>query len=159
MTTKSDSHGTICFPTKQLFYSKAFFSLSKWGHIVLMHFYTKRQMTRIKGHRKKSKKDEWVIANNGEIVYPYSVAEQNGIGRREFRKALDELISTGFLEIAHAGSGGVKGDTHKFRLVDRWMAYGTPEFQTPENPLTKDTRDGRGWGTYHKKRKTSKKLR
>jgi len=104
----------------------------------------------LNGHKKSN---EWVIENNGDIVYPYSEAERKGIGRREFRNAIDELREKGLLDISHLGSGGRKGDMSRYFLCDRWKDYGTPEFQPPKNPRSKDNRQGRGWSAYHSKKK------
>lgn len=105
---------------------------------------------------KNSKRsDEWVIKNNGEIVYPYAVAERDGIGRREFAKAIDELIEKGFLDIAHQGSGGRAGDTSKYFIDDRWKDYGKPTFKPAKKPRVKDDREGRGWAAFHEKNKSS----
>ena len=78
----------ICFD-KSLLRSKAFRSLSKWSLLAYLDFFRKRQMEKVKH---KSRSAEWIIKNNGEIVYPYTEAEHKGIGRREFRNAIDELI-------------------------------------------------------------------
>ncbi len=103
---------------------------------------------------KRSKRsDDWIIKNNGEIVYPYSEAEKKGIGRREFRNAIDELLEKGFLDITHQGSGGRSGDMTKYCIDVRWKDYGTPSFRSAKNPRAKDTRKGRGWSAYHAKTK------
>lgn len=105
---------------------------------------------------KRSKRsDEWIIKNNGEIVYPYSEAEHKGIGRREFRNAIDELTEKGFLDIAHQGSGGRSGDMTMYFIDDRWKDYGTSSFRPAKNPRRKDPRKGRGWSAFHTNKKKS----
>ena len=137
---------------KNLLRSFAFRSLSKWSLLVYLDFLRKRQMDKIK----RSKKSYcWVIKNNGEIVYPYFEAEKKGIGRREFRNAIDELIEKGFLDITHQGSGGRSGDMTKYFIDDRWEDYGKPTFRSANNPRKKDTREGRGWSAYHAQNKLS----
>ena len=101
--------------------------------------------------KSKSRSSDWIIRNNGEIVYPYSEAEKKGIGRREFRNAIDELIEKGFLDITHQGSGGRSGDMTKYFIDDRWKDDGTPSFRSAKNPRRKDHRKGRGWSAYHAK--------
>jgi hypothetical protein len=134
--------------------SSAFRSLSRWSMLVYLDFLAKRQMEK----RKNAKRSvEWIIRNNGEIVYPYSEAEKKNIGRREFRNAIDELMDKGFLDITHHGSGGRSGDMTKYFLDDRWKAYGTPIFQPPKNLRPKDTRSGRGWKAFHEKQKAGNK--
>ncbi len=121
--------------------------------LVYLDFLRKRQMEPIK---RKKRSDEWFIRNNGEIVYPYKEAAKKGIGRREFRNAIDELIAKGFLDITHQGSGGRAGDMTKYFLDDRWKDYGKPAFRPAKKPRQKDCRQGRGWSAYHgKKEKTS----
>lgn len=131
---------------KDLLRSSAFRSLKKWSILVYLDFLRKRQMTQVK---RSKRSNEWVIKNNGEIVYPYTEAERKGIGRREFRNAIDELMEKGFLDITHQGSGGHSGDMTRYFLDDRWKNYGTPSFRPARNPRTKDTRKGRGWSAFH----------
>ena len=108
--------------------------------------------------RKKDRSDEWIIENNGEIVYPYHEAERKGINRRNFRNAIDELIQKGFLDINHSGSGGRKGDVSTYWIDDRWQDYETDKFRPPKNPRVKDARKGRGWGVIMGNEKMKKKL-
>ena len=133
--------------------SSAFRSLSKWALLVYLDFLVRRQMEPVKRNKRS---DDWIIKNNGEIVYPYSEAEKKGIGRREFRNAIDDLIEKGFLDITHQGSGGRSGDVTTYFIDVRWKDYGTPSFIPAKNPRIKDSRKGRGWAVYHaKKEKTS----
>lgn len=103
--------------------------------------------------KSKNRSSDWIIRNNGEIVYPYSEAENKGIARREFRNAIDELIEKGFLDITHQGSGGRSGDMTQYFLDVRWKNYGTPSFHPAKNTRVKDNRGGRGWTVYHAKNK------
>ena len=101
---------------------------------------------------KKGRSNDWIIENNGEIVFTYAEAEKQGIGRREFRNAIDQLVDKGFLDITHQGSGGHKGDTSKYALSERWKDYGTKEFQPTRTPRKKDKNKWRGWNRYHEKK-------
>jgi hypothetical protein len=136
----------------ELLRSSAFRSLSKWAMLVYFDLLRKRQMEQVK---RAKRSDEWIIKNNGEIVYPYTEAEHKGIGRREFRNAIDELIEKGFLDITHQGSGGRSGDMTKYFIDVRWKDYGTSSFRPAKNPRTKDSRQGRGWTAYHAKNEKS----
>lgn len=136
---------------KNLPRSSAFRSLSRWALLVYLDFLRKRQMEQVK---RSKRSDDWVIRNNGEIVYPYSEAEKKGIARREYRNAIDELIEKGFLDITHQGTGGRSGDMTKYFIDDRWKDYGTPSFRPAKNPRKKDSRKGRGWSAYHAKKKS-----
>jgi hypothetical protein len=132
--------------------SSAFRSLSKWALLVYLDFLVRRQMEPVK---RAKRSDDWIVKNNGEIVYPYTDAEHKGIGRREFRNAIDDLIEKGFLDITHQGSGGRSGDMTKYFIDIRWKDYGTPSFRPAKNPRTKDSRQGRGWSVYHAKKEKS----
>jgi len=117
--------------------------------LAYMDFLRKRQMEEVKS---KNRSSAWIIKNNGEIVYPYSDAERKGIGRREFRNAIDELIEKGFLDIAHQGTGGHSGDMTKYFIDERRRHYDTPEFIPAKKARQKDDRKGRGWSVYHAKK-------
>jgi hypothetical protein len=138
---------TIHFDVK-LLRSEAFRGLSKWGLLVYLDFLRMRKMVEVR-------RDQWLIENNGQLVYPYATAERKGIKRREFRIALDELITKGFLDIQEYGSGGVKGLVTKYRIDERWQRYGKPDFQPAKNPMRKDSRSGRGWQVYNQKKQSS----
>lgn len=96
---------------------------------------------RISGGGKKRK--DRVILNNGELVYPYSEAESKGIPRSTFMRAVDDLVAAGFIDIAHSGSGGKKGDCSLYAISERWRDWGTDQFKPATRP--KDTRRGRGF--------------
>jgi hypothetical protein len=121
--------------------SQAFRSLTKWALLAYLDFLRKRRMEQVKQVKRS---DKWIIRNNGEIVYPYAEAEKKGIGRREFRNAIDELIEKGFLDITHHGSGGRSGDMTRYYIDERWKEYGTSNFRPAKNLRRKDTREGRG---------------
>lgn len=133
---------------KNLLRSTVFRSLTKWSLLVYLDFLRKRQMEQIKNIKRSN---SWIIKNNGEIVYPYTEAENKGIGRREFRNAIDELTEKGFLDITHQGSGGRSGDMTRYFIDDRWKEHGTSSFRPAKNPRVKDSRKGRGWAIYHAK--------
>ena len=133
---------------KDIFESQAFRSLKRVSFLVYFDFLKKRQLEQIKTKSKRS--NEWIIRNNGEIVYPYKEATKKGLSSSQFRDAIDDLIAKGFLDITHQGSGGrgkdgKEGDVTKYFLDDRWRDYGTKYFKPANNPRVKDTRQGRGW--------------
>lgn len=131
---------------KDLLRSSVFRSLKRWSIFVYPDFLRKQQMEPVK---RAKRSDGGGIKNNGDIVYPYSEAEKRGIGRREFRNAIDELIEKEFLDIAHRGSGGRSGDMTRYIIDDRWKDYGTLSFRSARNQRRKDTRKGRGWSADH----------
>jgi hypothetical protein len=128
--------------------SKAFRSLKRVSIIVYFEFLKKRKMEEVKVSSRRI--NEWIIRNNGKIVYTYVEAQKKGHSPSQFRNALDDLSEKGFLSIAHQGSGGrgkggKEGDVTLFNLDDRWKHYGTKYFQKTKKTRTKDTRQGRGW--------------
>jgi hypothetical protein len=139
--------GDIIVIEKGLLKSKVFRSLSGTTKNVYFDFKMKCLMTKTKA--RPGRKTEIVILNNGKIEYTYSEAEKKGIPRSTFMNCLDMLIAKGFIDIAHSGSGGVKGDKSKYAISERWRTWGTEKFEKKTRP--KDTRSGRGFANYWKK--------
>ena len=133
---------------RDLLRSPVFRSLRVSSMLVYLDFLGKRKMQKA---NRKAGKSGWVIINNGEIEYTYSEAEAKGITRPRFMRALDELIAKGFIDVAHSGTGGVKGDKSLYAFSERWRKYGTDEFVERSRP--KDRRSGRGWAAYHERRR------
>ena len=105
----------------ELLSSEAFRTITApTSFIVLFDFYGKKKMQKIgKNH---------VMTNNGELVYTYAEAERKGISRAAFQRALDDLISRGFIKVSRTGAG-VHRMTTLYALTDAWKKYGTPEFK------------------------------
>jgi len=127
--------------------SGAYRSLSRCAILIYQDFLRKRIMKRITRNRKKI----WVVENNGEIIYSYADAGENGFSKQQFRNSIDELQAKGFIDIKHLGKGGRKpaegtGDVSKYWIDDRWKDYGTDAFRPPRKPRGKETKKGRGWG-------------
>ena len=130
---------------KSLLKSAPFRDLSKIAKNVLFDFLMKRTMQKAKG--KPGRSDGWYVKNNGEIEYTYSEAEKKGISRSSFMRAIDKLVENGFIEIAHSGSGGMKGDKSLYAMSERWRSWGTNDFV--QKHRKKDTRSGRGFRKGH----------
>lgn len=140
--------------TKDMLESDAYRSLSKIAMLIYQDFLAKREMI----STKRNRKTVWQINNNGEIVYPYAEAEENGFSRKQFRDAIDELQKKGFIDITHIGKGGRKpakgtGDVTKYWIDNRWIHYETDDFKPARNPRPKDNRTDRGWALYNRKKK------
>ncbi len=131
--------------TKDMLNSKAFRSLKAPSLLILLDFLGKRRLSNLGGKRKR-----WVITNNGEIEYTFSEAKKKGFTTPRFNRGRDEIIEKGFLDIAHKGSGGIKGDKTLYFISERWRKFGTSDFVVKNR--SKDTRKGRGWALYHSKR-------
>jgi len=110
----------------------------------------KCQLVKVKGNKRNT---EWVIKNNGELVYTYTEALQKGISRTKFKKALKELVEKGFIDIAHKGNGGVKGDYSLYGVSERWKDFGTDKFIF--KTMKKDNRQGRGFAKYWKDKRSN----
>ncbi|MBA3007774.1 MAG: hypothetical protein KJ900_13175 [Proteobacteria bacterium] len=134
------------FLEAELLNSVAFRSLSRWGLRVYMGFLSRRVIVKKKD---KGRGDAHVIANNGQIVYCYSTAENDGIPRREFRNAIDELIALGFIDINHQGAGGRSRDMTTYSIVERWKKWNTPDYQPTPTPRIRNTKEGQGWQVYN----------
>ena len=103
------------------------------------------------------------MGNNGELVYPYHEAEENGFSSKQFRNAIDELQAKGLIDITHRGHGGRKpkegeGDFTTYWIDDRWIEYGTDDFRPPRKPREKETRKDRGWTLLMKDPKKRKQI-
>jgi len=94
----------------------------------LMVLLGKRQMNQVKAT------GEWIIRNNGQIVFPYSEGKGRfDISAGRHRHALRALHAKGFIDINHLG-GGMDGDSTKFSISRRWKQYGSPDFEEEEWP-------------------------
>jgi hypothetical protein len=150
-----ENEGKI-YITKELLKSPAYRSLSRVAMLLYQDFLAKRIMKQIRRNKQKV----WVCENNGQIIFTYTEAEEKGYSRDQFRNGIDELQEKGLLDITHQGKGGRKpqrgtGDVTTYWIDDRWKDWG-PEgsIRLPRNPRRKDTRQGRGWAFYHKKRQS-----
>jgi hypothetical protein len=104
---------------RTLFRSKAYLSLKGCAPQVLLLFYGKRHMKRIK----HGKREEWVCTNGDELSFTYIEAEKEyGITKARFSRAIGELLAKGFISIAHRG-GGYKQDKSIYALSDNWVLW------------------------------------
>ena len=114
--------------------SKAFTALNGTAVKVFIWFMRRRQMAKVG----RKGKEQWIVTNNGEIVFTYDEAEKKfGLTRSRFNRAIDELIAKGFIDITHHG-GGMMGDCTLYSISERWRFYGTDKFVYKTRP--KDTR-------------------
>jgi len=142
-----EKEGHITFPRNMLKFP-AYRSLSRAASLIYQDFLAKRIMKQIKRETPRDKEKVWVIENNGELVYSYSEAVENGFSRSTFRNGIDELQTKGFLDITHMGRGGRKpakgtGDMTKYWIDDRWTDYDCEAQKSnrpPRNPRKKETR-------------------
>lgn len=123
--SKSDS---IWFSRKMLL-SKAYKELSPMDRDIFHLFLMRKQVS--KPNRKN--RSEWVITNNGEIIFTYNEAEEKGFSRATFKRAITRLIKNGLLDISYQGTGRHK-DFSKYAISDRWKGYGTDNFIKKDRP-------------------------
>jgi len=148
----SENEGKI-YITKELLKSSAYRSLSRVAFLIYQDFLSKRILKPIKRNKCKV----WICENNGNIIYPYLEAEENGFSRVQFRNAIDELQNKGLIDITHHGRGGRKpqkgtGDVSTYWIDTRWQAWGTDDYKPPRMPRKKDKRTDRGWALYHERK-------
>jgi len=110
--------------SQEMFRSEAFISLTHISKYVLQLFLSRRAWhSEGKGRKKK-----YVYHDTG-LKLPYTEAAAYGIGRKQFRRCVIELIEHGFLEIAEQG-GQLHGhrSCNVYDLINDWKYYGTPQF-------------------------------
>ncbi|MBE3096959.1 MAG: hypothetical protein IMZ44_07485 [Planctomycetes bacterium] len=128
------------FWERDLLKSRAWLDLGGVAPQVYGLFRLRVQVRQAKRDRRQ-KRTTFEMANNGQIVFPYMEAQRGfGITSPRFRRALEELVENGFLDITHHG-GGLEGDTTKYAISDRWRSYGKPDFKAATLPK------GRPWTT------------
>lgn len=139
---------------RSLISSLAFIELPGTAAKVLLWFLARRQFAKLSKFRRR----DWVHKNNGEIVFSYAEAideDKFKFTRPKFRRALDNLIKFGFIDINHHG-GGMAKDMTTYYISDRWRDYGTPDFKVKYRQ--KDIR-GLGFTTKNWEERSKKKRR
>ncbi len=113
--------------------SNVWLSLSGTSVNVYLLFRTKCRIE--KRGIKRGKRDlERMISNNGEIVFTYAEAKTKyRISKNRFRRAVDELLEKGFIDIAETGMG-VHKVTTLYAISERWRKFGTPDYKTVPRP-------------------------
>lgn len=115
--------------------SEAFRALSGSAMWVLLRFTQKPKWYDTKSGGRKTR----IYENNG-LIFTYSEANQFGLSNATFYRAIKTLVERGFLDVEHRGGtfghGEIK-DYTRFKLVDRWKAWGTPEFIEKDFPRLK----------------------
>jgi len=156
MNTESNKNRSkVVVLEQRLLKSMAYRSLrTPTAYFVLGIFMTKRQLVKV-GRRGK---EQWDIANNGEIVFTYKEAEGTYcMSSGAFRDAIDELREKGFIDIAATGMGVHKVTTF-YSISDRWKQYGTPEYKKPKprpkGPINRGFQKGNKFGRNCKKKLT-----
>jgi hypothetical protein len=95
---------------------------------ILLIFYGKRRFARMRG--------KWTDISEG-LIFTYHEADVHyGIAQGPFRRAIDQLLASGFLTVKHAGSG-MLGDPSVYDLSEAWRGYkpgNKPLAKRPRSP-------------------------
>ena len=110
--------------------SKAFRSLPATAMWVLLRFIQKQPWSESKvgGHKTR-------IYENSGLTFTYTEAEYFDIPGSTFLRSIRVLVERGFLDVEHRGGtfghGEIK-DYSRFKLSNRWKAWGTDDFKKRE---------------------------
>ena len=124
MGNKKPSKVIVIDYGRNLFRSKAWIALSGKAPQVYMLFLTKRRIAKTgrKGHEKT------ICTNRDELEFTYAEAEALGITKRQFTRAIDQLVKHGIISVAETG-GAYQKHKSKYALIDNWRDYGTDNFK------------------------------
>ena len=126
--SKSRSH--TMFIERDMHRSRAFQKLSKSATTILFEFLYRRRL--------EQRGSEWVVTNNGEIIFSYREAKKLfGFVPSTMASSISQLVENGFIDIAHQGVATSK-DSSRYAISERWRDYGTDKFI--EQTRQKDTR-------------------
>lgn len=121
--------------------SPAWRSLRGTAPHILLHFYQRRKME----PKKRKCRDERKCKNARALQFTYAEAKAMGFTEHEFRKAIDSLISRGFIDIVEYG-GGTEHKKNIYGISERWIRYGEIDFVT-----VKRTKHKRGYCSDEKR--------
>jgi hypothetical protein len=121
------------FVEPDMFYSKAFKTLSASALRTLLRCLQKRKWNKVKRNGKK--KIEYV---NDGFIFPYAEAQYLGIGTTQYWKNIKTLVEVGFIDIIHQGGWYQRYEKQKdysiYKLSDRWKLFDTKDFKKIEKP-------------------------
>jgi hypothetical protein len=142
------------FVSRGMIASPAFAALrTPAAYRVLFVFLSKCRVEKVR--RPCSRDKAWTVANNGEITFTYREAREiHGMIDGTFRRAIDELVTVGFIDISHS-SMGLQKDATRYGISDRWEQYGTPDFRRAQRPKRAE-QIGFREGNQHGKNATQK---
>ena len=112
----------------ELLTSPAFNDLGLSQVRALIRFYQKRQL-----RKKKGRRNEYEIVNDGDITFTYGEAEAMGISRPAFSRALTGLIERGFIDTTYVGEGMFRSAS-RFGISERWRLWNTERFVGKDRP-------------------------
>ncbi len=106
----------------KMLYSEAFNSLNAPSIKVLMYILMQIKWENTK--RSKSKKDNWIVTNNGEISLPYSTFKKPPFKMHNgtITRSIDSLLACGFITITEQG-GSKKNHLSKYSYCEKWIIW------------------------------------
>ena len=106
--------------------SEAFRGLSSKAMWIMLRFMQKQVWGEMKSGGRKVR-----VYENSGLTFTYNEAEYFGIPGKTFYRGIRTLVERGFLDVEHRGGtfgqGEIK-DYTRFKLSDRWKAWGTDDF-------------------------------
>lgn len=117
--------GKRLFVPFEIFESLAWKELLKKGSAAAMHVFIviffKQDMKRVSG--RKDKKKVYACTNPDELTCSYTEAEKKyGLTQPRLTRAIDELLTMGFITIKHLG-GGREKDKTTFSLSENYQLW------------------------------------
>jgi hypothetical protein len=104
---------------KRMFESRAFLALRGSAPQLLILFLGRRSFDRV--GKKQNKKYE--CTNSDSISFTYIEAQKKyGFSKHTFRRAIDDLLAKGFIEVKHSG-GAYKRDKSLYALSVKWTFW------------------------------------
>jgi hypothetical protein len=145
------------FVSRKVITSKAFLALKLAASCqVYMVFLNKCQWEK-EQTRPMHREKEWQITNNGKIKFTYDEAlDRWGISEGRFKRAINELIKVGLIDITKTGFG-LQKDKTLYVISERWQKYGTDEFVCIERPKRKQKLGFKKGNTYGRNCRPKKK--
>jgi hypothetical protein len=125
---KHKQRGDAIYFSREMLESLAYCSLRlPASYVVLAAFLAKR---RVQHERRPCTREySWIVTNNGQIEFTYAEAKDKWrLSDSKFRRAIDDLIRVGFIDIAESGYGRQKKKT-LYAISDRWKQFGTSGFR------------------------------
>lgn len=115
--------------SKKMLRSKAYVRLTGAAKQILLELYMRLKLESYQPRKPHRESSRFYAVNNGELVLSYkSIHKQFGYSSATISKAIDQLVSHGFIEIAELGCG-VKRQSHKIALIKNWHDYGMENFR------------------------------
>jgi hypothetical protein len=122
-------HNDRLILSKAMLRSKAFISLTGAAKQILLELCMRITLDRYKPCKRHKEDTRYYAKNNGTLVLTYKgIHKQFGYSTATISKAIDQLVSHGFIEIAELGCG-VKRQSHKIALTTNWKQYKTDDFK------------------------------